>query len=164
MSRSFVAGHFPTSPVVRLVCLSFVSLSIPLHSPCFHFCPFHVPFSSPLFPFHFFLLSYHVDFLLPPLISLHFLAFPLPSFLHFRQHEAGNTHQQRAGRGIRVWDPCFCSPKTTFSGTWGTPPPPRPKPYVSDVGRGGWLLGIRHASAMSADILPIGYDDCCPHA
>ena len=66
-------------PSCRLVSLCFVSLSFPLHSPCFHFCPFHVPFSSPLFPFHFPLLSCHVDFLCPPLISLHFLAFPLCS-------------------------------------------------------------------------------------
>ena len=56
--------------------LSFVSLSFPLRSPCFHFCPCHVPFNSPLFPFHFPLLSGHVDFLCPLLISLHFLAFP----------------------------------------------------------------------------------------
>ena len=61
----------------RLVSLCVVSLSFPLHSPCFHFCPLHVPFSSPLFPFHVPLLSCHVDFLFPPLISLHFLAFPL---------------------------------------------------------------------------------------
>ena len=66
-------------PSCRLVALSFVSLSFTLHSPCFHLCPFHVPFSSPLFPFHFPLLSCHVDFLFPPLISLHFLAFPLCS-------------------------------------------------------------------------------------
>ena len=66
-------------PSCRLVALSFVSLSFPLHSACFHFCLFHVPFSSPLFPFHFLLLSCHVDFLFPPLVSLYFLAFPLCS-------------------------------------------------------------------------------------
>ena len=79
MPRSFVASHVPTSPSCLLVSLCFVSLSFPLHSPCFHFCPVHVPFSSPLFPFHFPLLSCHVDFLFPLLISLHFLAFPLCS-------------------------------------------------------------------------------------
>ena len=58
----------------RLVSLCFVSLSFPLHSPCFHFCPFHVPFSSPpLFPFHF-----PVAFLTcrRPISSPHFLALP----------------------------------------------------------------------------------------
>ena len=99
MSRSFIASHFPTSPV----------------------------------PFHFPLLSCHVDFLFPSLISLHFLAFPLCSqyfpqqtrffqrfrnqdvqahrvFPDFRQKEAGTPNQQRAGRGNRAWDPCFATP------------------------------------------------------
>ena len=124
MFRSFVASHFPTSPVVPIGFLVLCFPFIPLHSLCFHFCPFHVPFSSPLFPFHFPLLSCHVDFLFPPLISLHFLAFPVCSpvypakktrifqrfrkedvnkhrvFPDFRQKEAGNPNQQRAGRGI----------------------------------------------------------------
>ena len=97
-------------PSCRLVSLSFGSLSFALHSPCFHFCPFHVPFSSPLFPFHFPLLSCHVDFLFPPLISLHFLAFPLCSpvfpakrhcfFQRFRKRgrRAGHDLQEREDR------------------------------------------------------------------
>ena len=76
LSLRVISLHLPSC---RLLSLCFVSLSFPLHSPCFHFCPLHVPFSSPLFPFHFPLLSCHVDFLFPPLISLHFLAFPLCS-------------------------------------------------------------------------------------
>ena len=36
MSRSFVASHFPTSPVVPI---GFIAN-------CFHFCPCHVPFVS----------------------------------------------------------------------------------------------------------------------
>ena len=92
LSLSVMSLHLPSC---RLVSLSFVFLLFPLHSPCFHFCPFHVPFSSPLFPFHVPLLSCHVDFLFPPLISLQWLAFP---------------HQQRAGRGIRAWDRCFATP------------------------------------------------------
>ena len=67
MFRAFVASHFPTSPVVPIGFLSFVSLSFPLHAPCFHFCAFHVPFSSPLFPSHFPLL---------PSSSPHVLALP----------------------------------------------------------------------------------------
>ena len=73
MSRSFVASQFPASRVVPIGCLV-LPYSFYLHSPCFHFCP-----SSPWFPFHFPLLSCHVDFLFPPLISLHFLACPLCS-------------------------------------------------------------------------------------
>ena len=132
LSLRVMSLHLPSC---RLVSLSFVSLSFPLHSPCFHFCPFHVPFSSPLFPFHFPLLSCHVD-------SPHFLALPcifplLPSisqntlffqhfrkegvkkhrvFPDFRQKEAGNPNQQRGGRGIRAWEPCFPR-RLRFSGT-----------------------------------------------
>ena len=69
LSLRVISLHLPSC---RLVSLCFVS-------PCFHFCPLHVPFSSPLFPFHVPLLSCYVDFLLPPLISLHFPAFPLCS-------------------------------------------------------------------------------------
>ena len=118
----------------RLVSLCFVSLSFPLHSPCFHFCPFHVPFSSPFFPFHFPLLSCHVDFLFPPLISLHFLAFPLCSPVFpakkkrffrrfrkedvqqhrvvpdFRQKGAGSPSQQKSRQGESSRDPCFATP------------------------------------------------------
>ena len=102
-----------------------------LHSPCFHFCPFHVP---SLFPFHFPLLSCYVNFLFPPLISLHFLAFPLcspvfPAKRHsfssvFAKRTSKNTEffqifgkrrqeaqaSKRAGRGNQAWDPCFATP------------------------------------------------------
>ena len=60
---------------LRLVSLCFVSLSFPLHSPCFHFCPLHVPFSSPLFPFHFPCFPVmSTSYFLPsfPCTSLHF--------------------------------------------------------------------------------------------
>ena len=59
-------------PSCRLAALSFVSLSFPLRSPCFYFCPFHVPFSSPLFSFHFPLLSCRLPIYSPP----YFLALP----------------------------------------------------------------------------------------
>ena len=45
-SLRVISLHLPSC---RLVSLCFVSLSFPLHCPCFHFCPLHVPFSSPLF-------------------------------------------------------------------------------------------------------------------
>ena len=141
MSRSFVASHFPTSPVAPIgflvLCFPFIPPALPLFSflsPC-------VPFSSPLFPFHVPLLSCHVDFLFPPLISLHFLAFPLcsprfpaknvvfpafsqlgrpktQSFSRFSAKGGRNPKQQRAGRGNQAWDPCFATPapKTTFGG------------------------------------------------
>ena len=126
MSRSCVASHFPTSPVVPIGFLVPCFPCIPPALPLFHFCPFHVPFSSPLCPFHFPLLSCHVDFLFPPLISLHFLAFPLgfPSQKKrfssvFAKRTSKNTEFSRfsakrgrkptpkAGRGNRAWDPCF---------------------------------------------------------
>ena len=134
MSRSFVASHFPTSPVV-LGFLVLCFLSFPLHSPCFHFCPLHVPFSSPLFPFHVPLLSCHVDFLFPPLISLALpcispllpnisskknTGFPAfsqlgrpktQSFPDFLQKEAGTPNQQRAGRGIEPGTPVLPAPR-----------------------------------------------------
>ena len=72
MCRSCVASHFPTSPVVPIgflvLCFPFIPPALPLFSFLSLSCPFHFP-----------LLSCHVDFLFPPLISLHFLAFPLCS-------------------------------------------------------------------------------------
>ena len=120
LSLRVISLHLPSC---RLVSLCFVSLSLPLRSPCFNFCPFHVPFSSPLLPFHFPLLSCHVDFLFPPLISLRFLAFPLcspvfPAKKHgfssvFVKRTSNNTEffqifgkrrqeTQRAGRGMSL--------------------------------------------------------------
>ena len=76
MSRSFVASHFPTSPVVPIgflvLCFPFIPPALPLFAFLSLSCPFQ-------FSFHFPLLSCHVDFLFPPLISLHFFAFPLCS-------------------------------------------------------------------------------------
>ena len=77
----------------------------PFHSPCTPLVFISVPFSSPLFPFHFPLLSCHVDFLFPPLISLHFLAFPLCSparrlrFVEGHQITARYVAPRRAGGG-----------------------------------------------------------------
>ena len=125
-----------------LVSLSFVCLAVPPHCPCLYFFPFHVHFSSPSFPFHFPLLSCHVNCASPacPCISLSFLpSFPCASlhcpfapryfsgkkwfyprsrtkmsktqiFADFRQRQAENLNQQRAGRGIRAWNPCFATP------------------------------------------------------
>ena len=135
LSLRVISLHLPSS---RLVSLSFVSLSFFLRSPCFHFCPFHVPFSSPVFPFHFPFLSCHVDFLCPPLISLHVLAFPLcfPQkntvcssvfakmtsnkdrvFQIFcKRSQETQTNKEPAG-GFEPGTPVdSVSPKTTFSG------------------------------------------------
>ena len=139
----------------------------PFHSPCTPVVFISVPFMSrsPLFPFHFPLLSCHVDFLFAPLISLHFLEFPLcsPAFptkktrfsQRFRKEDA-QKHRvfQIAGRGIRAWDPCL------------TPAPRRLRlvaaRYVSDVGEGGGggypLSSLRCPTrrAMSADMGRLG--------
>ena len=85
MSRSFVASHFPTSPVVPI---GFIVLGFPVILPAlplFSFLslsrPFQFPFDS---------LSFPVAFLTCrlPISSPHFLALPcisplLPSILHF---------------------------------------------------------------------------------
>ena len=125
------------NPCPELGCCSFLVFCFPFIPPALSLLSFlslACPFSSPLFPFHFPLLSCHVDFLFPSLTSLHFLAFPLCSpnmsraktrfFQRFRNHdvqkhrvfpdfwqkEAGTPNQQRAGRGNRAWDPCFATP------------------------------------------------------
>ena len=165
MSRSFVASHFPTSPVVPIGFLCFVSLSFPLHSPCFHCCPLHVPFSSPLFPFHVPLLSCHVDFLFPPLISLHFLAFSLCSPI-FPAKKHGFPAFSQLGRPTTQSFSRFSAkggrnPKPAKSRQGGIEPgtPVSLGGGGSDVGRGvrgGFILyPLRCPTrrAMSADIL-----------
>ena len=163
-----VSLHFPSC---RLVSLRFFSLSFPLHSPCFHFCPLHVPFSSPLFPFHFPLLSCHVDLLFPPLISLHFLAFPLcsPNTFFPAFSQLGRPKTQFFGKGGRnpkpaksrqgesSLGPLFCdagSPKTTFSGTSSNCRAVRGGGggggHVSDVGQGGGLGGAGGQAAVDS--------------
>ena len=136
----------------------------PFPSPCTPFVFISVPCMSlsvpSLFPFHVPLLSCHVDFLFPPLIPLHFLAFPLcspifPAKKHgfssvfairtskntefSRQKEAGTPNQQRAGRAV-LWNVI----KLPRGPWWGGPPP-----HVKYVGGGGVilypLLGVRHA-------------------
>ena len=125
----------------------------PFHSPCTPLVFISVPIMSlsvpPLFPFHFPLLSCHVDSLfLPsfPCTSLHFPCGP-------QQQRGRPKHRvfkifgkrRKSRQGDLSLGPLFGdtgSPKTTFSGTSsnyraarGGPPPP-PVPYISDVGRG----------------------------
>ena len=149
MSRSFVASHFPTSPVVPIgflvLCFPFIPPALPLFSFLSVSCPFQFPFVS---------LSFPVAFLSRRLpISLHFLALPLCSpvfpakntffqrfrkedvqkhrvFPDFRQKEAGSPSQQksRAG-GIEPETPVLRSPKTSGTSSncraaRGPPPPP----------------------------------------
>ena len=130
MSRSCVASHVPTSPVVPIgflvLCFPFIPPALPLFSFLSLSCPFQLcrlPISSPHF--------------------LHFLAFPLCSpvfpakkhcffqhfrkedvqkhraFPDFRQKEAGSPSQQKSRQGESSLGPLFCdtgSPKTTFNG------------------------------------------------
>ena len=133
MSRSFVASHIPTSPVVPIgflvLCFPFIPPALPLFSLLSPACPFQFPFVSLSCPAAF--LSCRL-----PISSPHFLALPcisplLPNisrkrtqlfhrfrnsdiqkhrvFPDFRQKEAGTPNQQRAGRGNRAWDPCFAT-------------------------------------------------------
>ena len=105
MSRSFAASQ------CRLVSLCFVSLSFPC-------TPLVFMSLSPLFPFRAPMLSCHVDFLFPPLISLHFLAFPLCSPQKHGFSSAFATRTRISSR--QSLGPLFCDtgfPKTTSSGT-----------------------------------------------
>ena len=117
----------PLTPPV-FIYFPFMSLSVPLHvlfsSRSFPFLlSCHVNFPSPACPCIslFFLPSF-------PCNSLHFPFAPRyfspktrfsnvlakrtsnTVFAYFRQKEADNPNQQRAGRGIRAWDPCFETP------------------------------------------------------
>ena len=111
VSRSCVASHFPTSPVVPIgflvLCFPFIPPALPLFSLLSLSCPFQFP----LCPFHFPLLSCHVDFLFPPLISLHFLAFPLCTPV-FPATKCGfsSVFSKRASRKNQACDPCFATP------------------------------------------------------
>ena len=167
LSLRVISLHLPSR---QLVSLCFVSLSFPLRSPCFHFCPLHVPVSSPLFPFHFPLRSCHVDFLFPPLISLHFLAFPLcspifaakntgfpafsqlgrpktQSFSRFSAKGGRNPRPAKSRQGESSLGPLSFytgSPEATFSGTSSNCRAVR-------GGGGGYPLSSTR-QAMSADI------------
>ena len=154
MSRSFVASHFPTSPVVPIgflvLCFPFIPPALPLFSFLSLSCPLQFLFFSSL-------LSCHVDCLFPPLISLHFLAFFLcspicaakntvfpafsqlgrpktQSFSRFSAKGGRNPKPAKSRQGESSLGPLFCdtsSPKTTFSGTSSNC-----LPHVSDVGWG----------------------------
>ena len=169
-------------PSCRLAALSFLSLSFPLHSPCFHFCPFHVPFSSQCFPFIsrcFPVMSTSYFFPSLPCTSLHFPCAPsisrkkTRSFQRFRK-EGVQKHRvfsrfsakgERAGRGIRTWDPCLATPaprRLSFSGTSSNyrtvrgGPPPWYQTYQTSAGGGagaGPLSPLRCPTRrdMSAD-------------
>ena len=165
LSLRGISLHLPSC---RLVSLSFVSLSFPLRSPCFHFCPFHVlfmslscpfhvPFSSPLFPFHFPLLSCHVDFLFSPLISLHVLAFPFapqyfpPKKTRFFQRFRKEDVPAKSRQGDSSLRPLFCdasSPKTTFSGTSSNYRAVRGGPPQTRKGWGYPLSSLRYPTRL----------------
>ena len=137
MSRSFVASHFPTSPVVPIGFIALCFPVIPPALPSFSFlslsCPFQFPFVSLSFPVAFLTCGL-------PISSPHFLALPcisplLPSisrkkhcfssifakrtskkhrvFPDVLPKKAGHPNRQKAGTGNRAWEPCFA----TFSGT-----------------------------------------------
>ena len=157
MSRSFVASHFPTSPVVPIgflvLCFPFTPLAFPLFSFLSLSYPFQFPFVSLSSPVAF--LSCRL-----PISSPHFLALPCISpllsryfppktrfFQRFRKEDVqkhgvfqiiGKRRQET--QTSKELGPLFCDTgsKTTFSGTSSNYRAVRlPAPYVSDVGRGG---------------------------
>ena len=138
---------------ILVLCFRFIPPSLPLHfsflSPSL---PFQFPFVSLSVPLAFISTSCPLHVLSFPFISRpsFCLRFPcispsLPGifprnkkvvfnvsqnggrkydvFPGFRQKEAEHPNQQRAGTGIRAWDPCFATParRRLFFGTWGTP-------------------------------------------
>ena len=132
LSLRVISLHLPSC---RLVSLCVVSISFPLRSPCFHFCPLHVPFSSPWFPFRVPLLSCHVDFPFPPRV-----------FPDFRQKEAGTPNQQRAGRGNRAWGPCFATPAPRRRGLVE-------RHQIAVRGGGGCVIDVSRARTKGGVIL-----------
>ena len=123
MSLPFLSLSLSFSRYVRFIFHACVSLSFPLHSPCFHLCPIHVPchcfpFISrcfPVMPTSYFLPSF-------PCTSLHFPPQHFPQNKHgFSSVFAKRTSKtqsfsrfsakgERAGRGIQAWDPCLATP------------------------------------------------------
>ena len=141
-SRPLVSLSFVCLPVPpHSPCFHFFPRSCPFQLPFVAFS-FPLAFLSCRLPVP--CMSLHVP-LFPPLISLHFLAFSLrslaffprntlffPTFMQKRcetnreffqsssKRRQKPPNQQRAGRGIRGWEPVSCdtgSPKTIFSGT-----------------------------------------------
>ena len=152
MSRSFVASHFPTSPVVSIgflvLCFHFIPPALPLLSFLSLSCPFQFPFVSLSFPRAF--LSCRLPIL--ALISLHFLAsslcspafsrkktrfFPAcsqkgcretQSFSRFSAKGGGKPKPAKSRQGDSSLGPLPAPRRLRLverHGTWGTPPPPQ---------------------------------------
>ena len=124
VSRSFVASHFPTSPVVPIgflvLCFPFIPPALPLFLFLFLSCPFQFPFVSLSFPLAF------RSCRLP--ISSPFLALPCISpllprvFSRFSAKGGRKPKPAKSRQGDSILGPLFCdtgSPKTTFSGNYG---------------------------------------------
>ena len=164
MFRSFVASHFPTSPVVSIGFLVLWFPFIPPALPLFSFLSLSCPFQFP-FCFRFICPCF------PPLISLHFLAFPLcsPAFSRKQKHRVSSVFAQRMSNNTEFFQkpkpaksrqgdsslgPLFCP---LFSGTSSNSRAVRIRRRAGEGLGGGvilyLLLSIRHASAMSADMV-----------
>ena len=149
MSRSFVASHFPTSPVVPIgflvLCFPFLPPALPLFSFLSLACPFQFPFVSLSCPAAF--LSCRL-----PISSPHFLALPCISPLLPNISRKTNTVFPAFSQLVRPKTQSF----SRFSAKGGRKPKPAksrqgesyfatPAPrgpwggggHVSDFGRGG---------------------------
>ena len=107
MSRSFVASHFPISPVVPIGFIALCFPVIPPAPPSFSFlslsCPFQFPFVSLSFPVAFLTCGL-------PISSPHFLAFPcisplLPSIS--RKKTVFPSFSQRGRPKTQSFSRCF---------------------------------------------------------
>ena len=122
MSPSFplaFPAHFPSCPFISGR-FPLISWSLPLQS-------LHVLVMPPFTSLQQLCISAHFPFICPPSFPLYFpcvspslsicIATSSPKgcqkhrvLQRVRQKEAEDPSRQRAGRGIRAWDPCFSTP------------------------------------------------------
>ena len=130
MSHSFVASHFPTSPIVPIgflvLCFPFIPPALPLFSFLSLACPFQFPFVSLSFPAAF--LSCRLPVSSPCISPLlpnisrkkHGFSSVFAEFSRFSAKGGRNPKPAKSRQGESSLGPLFCdtgSPKTTFSGT-----------------------------------------------
>ena len=110
---------------------------------CMHACILAFPLCSPVFPAK----KHGFSSVFAKGTSKNTEFFP-----DFRQKEAGNPNQQKAGSGNRAWDPCFATPaprrlrlveRHQIAARYvGVPPPPQTPTYLRSGGGGGcWVRG-----------------------
>ena len=168
VSRSFVASHFPTCPVVPIgflvLCVPFIPPALPLFAFLSFACPFQFPFVSLLFPAAF--LSCRL-----PIFSPHLLALPcVPPLLPNISRKTQCFSSFFAIRTSKNTE-FFGTPQTSKEPAGGIEPGTpvlRPAPRRLRLGirrraGGGYPLSSLRCPtrrAMSADYLETAEPDC----